>query len=335
MALEENVAALRAQNIAAHGVAIANSLQGVDKEHIANVLKQIDRATQEQIDAVFALLDDVHPSWFSVAAKKGHVFYEGATTAHIACHMGILQRDARKLDREGRDYWLKPLWEIGALEKCYYFKDTSTFIPGHPKAKSPYNCYRLAEDFKSILLDRENWSGRLDAWISEEQTRARLRLQAEAAENAKKLVENRHSELIQLSATVYKEQFLAGYVVVYIDDSDGDRITTEQKAVLEEHGITLTLADVMPDVLLISEDGNALWVIEAVTSDGEVDLHKKRSLIEFAHRNNKQSVGFTTSYLSWKDMAVRQGKHKNIAPGTYVWIAEEPAKQLYVEVSGD
>lgn len=33
-------------------------------------------------------------------------------------YIGILQRGGyTKLDREGRDYWLKPLWEIGALEK--------------------------------------------------------------------------------------------------------------------------------------------------------------------------------------------------------------------------
>src|SRR5438067_1601007 len=85
-------------------------LQGVTKERIAEVLQALDRASRDQIDAVFALLDDLNPNWFFEAAQKGLKFCDGASTAHIACHVGVLQRKGGKLDREGRDYWLKPLW---------------------------------------------------------------------------------------------------------------------------------------------------------------------------------------------------------------------------------
>jgi hypothetical protein len=83
------------------------------------------------------LLDDINPSFFFEAAQKGLKFCDGASTAHIACHVGVLQRKSTKLDREGRDYWLKPLWEIGALEKLYFDPDTGDFMPGHPVPKSP------------------------------------------------------------------------------------------------------------------------------------------------------------------------------------------------------
>jgi len=128
-----------------------NTLQGVTKERIAEVLQALDRASRDQIDAVFALLDDLNPSWFYEAAEKGLKVCHGASTAHIACHVGVLQRNSGKLDREGRDYWLKPLWEIGVLEKLYFDSQTAEFLPGHPVPKSPNSAYRIAPAFLQIL----------------------------------------------------------------------------------------------------------------------------------------------------------------------------------------
>ena len=50
-----------------------------------------------------------------------------------------------------------------------------------------------------------------------------------------------------------------------------------------------------------------------------------------AERSGKKGIGFTTAYMTWKDAAMRQGKHKNIAPATYIWIREDGAKQFSVE----
>jgi hypothetical protein len=69
------------------------ALQGVTKERITEVLQALDRASKDQIDTVFALLDDVNPNWFVEAAEKGLKFCHGASTAHIACHVGVLQRN--------------------------------------------------------------------------------------------------------------------------------------------------------------------------------------------------------------------------------------------------
>ena len=68
--------------------------------------------------------------------------------------------------------------------------------------------------------------------------------------------------------------------------------------------------------LPINKETDHLWVIEAVTSDGEVDIHKKESLEAFAKRNGKSGVGFTTTYLTWKAAAARQSSQKNLADGT-------------------
>jgi hypothetical protein len=309
-----------------------NALQGVTKERIAEVLQALDRTSRDQIDAVFALLDDINPSWFYEAAEKGLKVCHGASTAHIACHVGVLQRNGGKLDREGRDYWLKPLWEIGALEKIYFDSETADFLPGHPVPKSPNSAYRIAPAFLQILKASDaDRKALLAAWASKDAIRARLQVQAELAKATTAKIGTPHQGLITAACEIYVPNFLPGFEVLYIDATDGQRVTAEQEFALKKAGIAIGLADSMPDILLWNQKTDALWVVEAVTSDGEVDAHKVQSLTTLASRSGKKTIGFTTAYATWRDAASRQGKHKNIAPGTYIWIREDGAKQLSVE----
>jgi len=58
----------------------------------------------------------------------------------------------------------------------------------------------------------------------------------------------------------YAPRFLEGYEVLYVDDSDGDRISDEERAKMRAAGAELTLADPMPDVLLWHPETDWLWV---------------------------------------------------------------------------
>ena len=304
------------------------SLQDVTKEKIEKVLKQISRDKPDIIDAVFALLDDQTDSFFPTA--KNFKFCDGASTAHIACHIGLLQRGSGKLDREGRDLWLKPLWEIGAIEKVSLFSPNE-FIAGHPIAKSPNSAYRLTNSLIEILKAPDGkWEPLLREWSRADKARERLEFQAKQAALAKTQVDATHETLINDICEHYAPRFLPDYEILYIDDSDGDRITGKEKAALAEAGITIELNDSMPDVLLWNRKTDVLWVVEAVCSDGEVDLHKKENLKRFAIRHGKTEIGFTTAYRTWKEAAARQKVHKNIAPETYLWIQEDGAKQMLV-----
>ena len=308
------------------------ALQGVTKGRITEVLHALDRESRDRVDAVFALLDNINPNLFFEAAQKGLKFCHGASTAHIACHVGVLQRNGGKLDREGRDYWLKPLWEIGALEKLYFDSETAEFLPGHPVPKSPNSAYRIAPAFLQILKAADaDRKALLAAWASEEAIRARLQVQAALAATTRAKVGTPHMELITTAAQVYVPNFLPGFEVLYIDATDGQRVTPEQEQAMQKAGITIQLGDSMPDILLWNQKTDALWIVEAVTSDGEVDSHKVQGLTALAQRCGKKTIGFTTAYMTWRDAATRQGKHKNIAPGTYIWICEDGAKQFSVE----
>lgn len=326
MKLDERIA--QQLKLAEH-MPLPATLQGVSKERIRQVLTTLDRNQPDAVDAVFALLDDQTGNYFSGAGAFR--FWNGASTAHIACHIGIIQRGKGKLDREGRDYWLKPLWEIGALEKVYFAGGATGFIPGHPKAKSPNSAYRIAPSFAAILRAPEQaWRKLLEAWSSGDALRARLRLQAEAAAAAKETVDSEHEALIADIQKFYVPVFLPGYEVLYVDVGDGDRITAEDRARLAAAGIMLQLDDPMPDILLWNRTQDSLWIIEAVCSDGEVDTNKVNSLIGLKDRFNKRNIGFTTAYRTWREAARRQAGQKNLPPNTCIWIQEDGAKQFVV-----
>lgn len=332
MQLHQKVAEYRVSLVKSGRQPMPNSLQGVTKQQIRNVLNTIALGdNSDLVDGVFALLDDQTPSWFS-NAPKGASFSDGASTAQLACHVGILQRGQAKLDREGRDYWIKPLRELGGIEPVFLNAKTMEFIPGHPVAKSPNSAYRLSEAFKSVLQSKNGeWEHLLKGWINQDAVRQRRELQAKLAEQSRALVDTKHSDLINASVEHYAPNFLPGYEVMYVDDGDGDRITDEDRERLLEAGVVLKLGDAMPDVLLWNRKTDCLWIIEAVTSDGEVDIHKAQQLRELAKRCGKTGIGFTTTYRSWRDAAARQGGHRNIAVDTYVWIQDDPGKHFLAQ----
>ncbi|MEI6569530.1 MAG: BsuBI/PstI family type II restriction endonuclease, partial [Verrucomicrobiota bacterium] len=201
-----------------------------------------------------------------------------------------------------------------------------------PVPKSPNSAYRITQAFLEILKASDtDRPALLAAWASKDAIRARLQVQAALAEETRAKVGSPHMDLITAAAQFYVPKFLPGYEVIYIDATDGQRITPEQEQSMQKAGIVIGLGDSMPDILLWNQNTDKLWVVEAVTSDGEVDRHKVESLTRLVGRSGKQGIGFTTAYMTWRDAATRQGKHKNIATGTYIWIREDGTKQFSVE----
>ena len=334
MRLETRVNRIRDAAIAQGRAPVPEHLQGVIKARVAAALRALDLETRDCVDAVFALLDDQTSSWFS-GTPADLTFSHGATIAHIACHVGILQRGGTKLDREGRDYWIKPLRNIGAVETVFFDRKSRKFLPGHPVAKSPNSAYRLTEDFKLILQSPEpRWMELLMRWAEAERIRERLAFQAARAIEVRGMANATHADLIDACIAHYVPRFLPGFEVIYVDASDGDRIDAEDRERLSRAGLGFELGDAMPDILLHNRELNELWVIEAVSSDGEVDDHKVRGMVAFATRHRKDGVGFTTAYATWKAAAQRQAAHKNIPPSTYVWIRDDPSKHYRAEEFG-
>jgi len=314
------------------GVKLSIEYQGVSRDEVKTVLEKIGRLTVDMVDCVWCLLNNTFPSLFPKAV--GLKISDGAGVAHIAGYVGILLRGKKKLDREGRDYWLKPLRELGAIEPVTFDSMQGGFINGHIKPKSPNSAYRLETSFLNLLKAvhsadfEESWT----RWVSEEEKRGRLNVlsqsQSLAAEGSGG---GQHERLIRESIKIYAKNFLPGYSVLYEDYSDGNRISEHDRAHLEAAGVRITLGDVWPDVTLHNPAKNSLWFIEAVTTDGEVDGQKWEGLMSICSKSGKQLAGATTTYPDWKKFASRQRANKNLCVGSQVWVSEDPTKEFVVK----
>lgn len=304
---------------------------GVPRERVERALRRLGQGSRNEVSVVVALLDDELPSGYS-SVQELYPFSAGASTSHIFCHAGILQHGEKKIDRENRDYLIKPFTELDVIEPVYLDPRTRSFVAGHPTPKSPNNCHRLAEEFRSLLrLSGEELDEALDRWTGEDAARDRARLQAAAAEQIAR-TGGSHADLVRAALEFYAPRFLPGYEEVYTDLADGDRISEEQLEALGAAGLEPTLADPSPDALLWNREEDAFWVIEAVTSDGEVDLTKVDAVRRMiARRGRPVRVGFTTAYRTWRDAGRRQERVKNLAPGSYVWIQSDTGRQFKVE----
>ncbi|MCB2305613.1 hypothetical protein LGL08_00090 [Clostridium estertheticum] len=314
-----------------NGYIISGTYQGVTIDDVTNLLVQIGRFTNDLRDTVWCLLNNEFPSLFPNVGQ--YTISDGATVSHIGGYIGILLRGGKRLDREGRDYWIKPLREIGVIEEITL--SDGNFVTGHIKTKSPNSAYRLSKSFILLLqkVGDPDFESSLKAWISTESINNRLQIYSEIAKvNKDAQGASSHKELIYDSIKIYGKQFLPGYIQIFVDAEDGNRITSEELALLEKYQINFgNLDDVWPDAILYNPALNSLWFIEAVTSDGEVDEHKMNGLLRICKNSNMELGGATTTYLDWKRCAVRQKKENNIALNTYIWIKETPDKHFKVE----
>lgn len=307
---------------------LKSSYQDIAMEDVIVTLDRFNRRTADMRDAVWCLLNNEFPSVFSKAPDK--TISDGASIAHIGSYVGILMRHNKKLDREGRDYWIKPLVDIAAIEPVTLVD--GEFCEGHLKAKSPNSAYRLAAPFVELMqhTKMEDFEQRFHSYA--ESVNERLRVFSDLMEkNINEQGMSPHKQLILDSVHVYAKNFLPGYVPVFTDYEDGDRVTDYERISLNTAGIIFgDITDVWPDAILYNEQENAIWFIEAVTSDGEVDIHKYEGLQRICKNSGKKFAGCTTTYETWKRFAARQQAENNLCIGSYVWIKETPDKHFKV-----
>lgn len=305
-----------------------SSYQNINLENVTLTLKKFDKFTADMRDVIWCLLNNDFPSVFSNASDK--TISDGASVAHIGSYVGILMRHNKKLDREGRDYWIKPLIDIAAIEPVTLVN--GEFQEGHLKAKSPNSAYRLSQNFIELmkLSNSDNFDEKVTQYANTVNERLAV-FSMLSNNNVSTQGISAHKQLILDSINVYAAQFLPDYHPVYTDCEDGDRITNEERDALNSAGIVFgQLTDVWPDAILYNETQNSLWFIEAVTSDGEVDNHKYEGLIRICNNSGKTFAGCTTTYETWKKLASRQHSENNLSVGSYVWIKETPDKHFKV-----
>jgi hypothetical protein len=295
------------------------------RKRIEYILGRLGLLSPDMVETILVFLDDKTPSGFPRLAKRGVPLSSGATTQqlfrHIAPRLG-----KKEIDREQRDYIMLPLREVGILIKGYADTKAGEVVPHFWKPKSSNNVYALDPEFRSLLQRADaDFPVALQAWEGASQDRRRRIASAEAAAFAV----DRGDRLVSIARSLYCPRFLPGYEVVFVDDADGERIAPEWRDHVERLRLPLDLESRWPDIILNLPGTPRFWIVDCVETNGEVDPVRLQELTE-AFRDRGLSIdGFTTVYRTARDFARRQARVDNIAPKTYVWIAELGGAEFY------
>lgn len=295
------------------------------EERVEYILNAIGLKHPARVETILALSDEDTPSGFHFLKDRGLPISSGATTRQLLDHIAP-RLGKSHMDRELRDFFFLPLREVGILIRGYADSKEGAVRPHYWKPKSPNNVYVLNPEFRDLLSSpTKGFRGRVDRWIEEGEERRNRAASAEAAETAAES----GSRLVNVAITEYCPRYVPEYEVVFVDDTGhGDRIGSEFKANVERLKLPLDLAARWPDVILNIPDTNRCWILECVETDGEVDPVRKTEMEESFANAGLQVDGFTTIYRDTVRFGQRQRQVDNIAPGTYVWIAELGGGQL-------
>jgi hypothetical protein len=252
-------------------------------------------------------------------ADVGMSLADGGTTRQLLDYIAP-RLGKNRMDRELRDYIMLPIREVGILITGYADSEELAVIPNKWKPKSPNNVYLLAADFVELIetVPDDEFDQRLPEWEASTEDRITHIAAAEAAAFAGDAEER----LVSIAQALYCPQFLTDYEVVFVDDTDGARISDEWQERVAELDLPLNLASRWPDIILNMPGTRNCWVIDCVETDGEIDPVRRREMERDFTDRGLTIDGFTTVYRTARRFAERQRQVDNIALRTYVWIAE-------------
>lgn len=309
---------------------------------IVEVLERLDSYSDLRAACVLGLTDDVTPHPLAALAAAGLTLSAGATTRQLF-QFAAPRLDKTHIDRELRDEVWPRLRELGIVQRSYVLtadeaKAERKLIEYgvHRRAKSPNNGYSLTGEARNLLVEASDakWADALNGFLASDGDR-RLRVLQHEAATAAAIVSGDHSRLMRAVVVALRATRLPDYALVFIDDADEERVKEEWRRELEPRGLLPDLDSLWPDAILARDADQSLWFVDAVTTDGEVDETRRAELERWAATRGYTVAGYTTAYETWRRTAARQGRMKNLAVGTSVWIAEDGGKLFTVESLAD
>ncbi|MFA5106589.1 MAG: BsuBI/PstI family type II restriction endonuclease [Candidatus Micrarchaeia archaeon] len=122
----------------------------------------------------------------------------------------------------------------------------------------------------------------------------------------------------------FREIFCKDAEVLYFGDTAKKMLFLNEKK-LKEIGLKITKHEILPDIVLLDNAKNRLYLIEAVTSHGPVSKKRQIELTEYFAK-----VGFKKIFVSaFPDFKEFKRHIDDIAWETEVWIAEMPEHMIH------
>jgi BsuBI/PstI restriction endonuclease domain/BsuBI/PstI restriction endonuclease HTH domain len=199
---------------------------------------------------------------------------------------------------------------------------------------SPNNVYQIPPELLAVLrtFGTAEWDEALAGWlVAVGELKVKWAAEREMARLPVVLPDG--SEVVLsgggqnvLIAQVIEEfcpRFTPGATVLYLGDA-GDKFVIDHRDRLAAMGVTIDEHGPMPDVTVLSPDERRLVLIEAVTSHGPINAHRKQAL-EALFDGPYEIVHVT----AFPDMATYTRYAREVAWDTQVWVAENPSHLIH------
>ena len=219
--------------------------------------------------------------------------------------------------------------EIFRKQAMHHFRNAA-FIEDNGLATNSGNFrYRLTEEMLSLIksFGSLNWNSNLVSFKKHHHTLIELyssnrqlsKIPIQINSNNFTFSPGAHNQLQKFIIEEFASRFAPNSQCLYIGDSTNRSLVYDDKMFVEL-GITISIHNKLPDVVLYYQNRNILLLIEAVTSGGPMDPKRVRELEAMTSLVRAHKV-YVTAFPNFK--LFKQFADK-LAWGTEVWIAEVP-----------
>ena len=232
-------------------------------------------------------------------------------------------------------YYAENSRETFRKQAMHHFRNAA-FIEDNGKAtNSPNYRYRLTDEMLALLqsYDTGDWDEKKNTFLANHETlmdqyaskRTMRKMPVRINDADFTLSPGKHNELQKAIIEEFAPRFAPNSECLYVGD------TTEKDLVksinrLRELGFEITLHDIMPDVVLYSEEKNWLFFVEAVTSVGPMSPKRIKEIEEMTTGVVAGKIYVT----AFPDRKAYKKFADELAWETEVWISEEPDHMIHL-----
>ena len=217
----------------------------------------------------------------------------------------------------------------------HHFRNAA-FIEDNGKAtNSPNYRYHLTDEMLFLLQSyaTDDWEERKGTFLTNHETlisqytskRTIRKMPVRINDADFSLSPGKHNELQKAIIEEFAPRFAPNSECLYVGDTtEKDLVKNEEK--LCELGLEISIHDIMPDVVLYSEEKNWLFFVEAVTSVGPMSAKRIKEIEEMTTGVSAGKIYVT----AFPDRKTYKKFADELAWETEVWMSDEPDHMIHL-----
>lgn len=221
-------------------------------------------------------------------------------------------------------------------QAIHHFRKAAFIEDNGEATNSPNYSYRLTNEMLCLIqsFGQSIWDKQLSRFLENHDTLTEIYASKRVMQKIPVKINGvdltfslgKHNQLQKAIIEEFTPRFAPNSECLYVGDTaKKDLVKKVDK--LNELGLTITLHDKIPDVVLYSKNKNWLYFIEATTSGGPMDPKRVKEIEEMTASVKAQKI-YVTAFLNFKTF---KKFSELLAWETEVWIADIPDHIIHLD----